>query len=121
MTKGIKILPDGSTSFIEFVGLADMQEVVGGLIERVAMPHLNYDVYVNEEGLPMGLPINVLASLMTDRRLVGTVLVTGPVDEDGDLTSVSNGIMKGLAQVSAVMEREGVPPGHARWDGLQDA
>lgn len=51
-----------------------LQEAVGGYIERlVAMPSM--DMYVNEEGLLHGLPVNVMATVMAKRQIVGDVVV----------------------------------------------
>lgn len=39
--------------------LEDMQKIVGGLIERVQLPH-NIDLWLNEEGMINGLDINIM-------------------------------------------------------------
>lgn len=121
MRKGIKVLPQGSASHIEFDGLKDMQDVVGGYIECVSEPGDNFDIYVNEEGILQGLPLNVLASMISGRRLLGPVLVTGRVDKDGEITSVPKGVMTTLHQTAMLMEMSGVPVGHPHWDTIQDA
>ena len=118
MTKGIKIMPNGSASHIEFDGLKDMQDVVGGFIECASEPTDNYDVYVNEEGLPKGLPLNILASLISGRKLLGPALVTGKPDEDGEITSVPKGVMTTLHQTAMIMEITGVPIGDPSWEKI---
>lgn len=72
------------------ITLETMQKAVGGYIERAydflspARPHHTIDVWVNEEGLLIGLPYNL--SLATDYSLMplhGPVLVTAG-DEEGE-------------------------------------
>ena len=121
MINAIRITPEGDASHIEIDGLADMQGVVDGYIELVFDPEDNYEIYVNEEGLLHGLPLNALASLISGRRIVGTALVTGRADKNGDLTSVPKGIMKTLHMTSMIMEISGQPVGHPRWDTIRDA
>ncbi len=53
--------------------LKAMQEAVGGYIEPVYTSR--WVVLVNEDGLFRNLPINYEASLLTDRTIVGDVLV----------------------------------------------
>lgn len=74
--------------------LGAFQAVVDGYIEpvygRVAT------VYFNEEGMLRSLPINPMATLFAERvlsrearyPLVGTVLIVGPADTEGNDTDV---------------------------------
>ncbi len=54
-------------------GLEAKQKAVGGYIEPVYTSE--WVVLVNEDGLFRNLPINYEASLLTDRTIVGDVLV----------------------------------------------
>lgn len=66
--------------------LEEFQRLVGGNIEGVP----TVPGYVNEEGLIQGLPYNVVASTIADYNLVGDVVFTGGVDENGDDLPVSD-------------------------------
>ena len=67
--------------------LADLQVTVGGLIEIVEMP--NCDMVVNEEGLLDDSPLNVHASRMTGRLIMGNVAFTGTPDRFGNTRKLS--------------------------------
>ncbi|MBR1525228.1 MAG: DUF3846 domain-containing protein [Prevotella sp.] len=54
--------------------LREMQNAVGGYIERVGT-HQNKSVWANEEGRLKGLPVNEKASELCYREIVGDVLV----------------------------------------------
>lgn len=56
------------------ISLEEMQKAVGGYIERVGT-YLDCSVWANEEGLLKGLPLNVRASELCYRPIVGDVLV----------------------------------------------
>jgi Domain of unknown function (DUF3846) len=62
--------------------LQDMQSVVGGWIEPVTLH--DFTVMVNEEGLLLGLPLNLGASGITGRPLVGDVCFVGNPDNYGN-------------------------------------
>lgn len=59
-----------------------MQGIVNGYIEAVWLPE-NAVMWVNEEGLLKGLPINTLASALAERVIVGNVVITS-VTEEGE-------------------------------------
>ena len=64
-------------SFVGKPTLAEMQEAVGGFIAYVKLPRGNghKKMVVNEEGLLQGLPVNQIASVIADQRIVGNALV----------------------------------------------
>lgn len=68
------------------------QSVVGGYIEGLIDE--DFTMYVNEEGLINGLPLNLEASLfikVTTGKAVsihGTAIILGPPDSEGNDTSV---------------------------------
>lgn len=53
--------------------LEEMQKIVGGFIERVAVP--GGEMWVNEEGLLLSLPVNIVASMRAGKTIVGDVLL----------------------------------------------
>ena len=91
--KAIIVDPDGTAREAEIENsLAAFQAVVGGYIEpvygRVGT------IYVNEEGLLLGLPFNQEATRFVRgifgelHNLVGTALSVGPADTEGSDTDV---------------------------------
>lgn len=48
----------------------------------------NYTIYVDDEGLLKGSPTNNFASLITNRIIVGDVLLCGEVDDEGNDTTL---------------------------------
>jgi hypothetical protein len=68
-----------------------LQDRVGGDIEGVTLPGNDHMFYVNESGRLNDLKLNMLASAMSGQFLVGDVVLTGPVDDEGDNLSVSAG------------------------------
>lgn len=73
--------------------LAQMQEAVGGYIECVSLE--GFDMWVNEEGKLMGLPVNEVGTAMWETAygptdvIVGNVLFTGLPDDEGYSTELS--------------------------------
>ena len=89
----------GYLESIVIESLEDMQKAVGGLIEAYPMqyamlaeplaPHTGkFEVYINEEGLLDRLPLNLPASLSMGILVHGDVLVTGPIDDEGETTTL---------------------------------
>ena len=92
MAQGLRIRTNGTTETVSINGLADMQGVVGGYIERVCSIDSTkfeatfdgVDMWANEEGLIHQLPINMKATVLRDMALgipsfyavVGDVLLT---------------------------------------------
>lgn len=61
-----------------------LQELVGGYIELVNVPEIDGDMYVNEEGLLMGLELNEQASFIARQIIVGDAVIVWNDDaEDG--------------------------------------
>lgn len=60
--------------------LQEMQEAVGGYIEKVRLPTPNGGMvmYANEDGFSMGLALNREASMLYGSEIVGDVLVGVP-------------------------------------------
>lgn len=71
------IAPDAPMEMriVDDVDLRTLQELVGGYVELVYMPEIDSDMYVNEEGLLMGLEYNAKASDLTGQYIVGTAVI----------------------------------------------
>lgn len=65
-------LPSG-----ESANLRELQRLVGGYIEDARSPLAATRLWCNEEGLLRGLPLNLLASLIIGRDIVGDAVLTG--------------------------------------------
>jgi hypothetical protein len=82
---------------LEVFKLEDYQAAVGGWIEPVDLPVLGVTIYVHEEGLVLGLPLNSRAAFLwwyfvpearQKAMLVGPALVVGLPDRHGDSTDI---------------------------------
>lgn len=91
------IEPKGPVSRIEGVlDLPTVQRIVGGDFEPLPQPRgVDAIVLAQQDGKSKGLEPNWSATSIEHSRLrpddfvVGTVIVAGPPNEDGDLTSLS--------------------------------
>jgi len=93
----IPVEADEPITELEVHVLEDYQAVVGGWIEPVDLPDLGVTIYVHEEGLVMGLPFNSRAAFLwwyfvpearQKAMLVGSALVVGLPDRNGDSTDI---------------------------------
>lgn len=62
------------TELLPPVKLEDLQKAVGGYIEPVNIHGKKY-LYCNEEGVYAGLPLNPVASFLTNRPILGDVVL----------------------------------------------
>ena len=90
--------------FVEIDGsLKSFQGLVGGYIEAVRTNIAGCDAYINDEGKLNGLPLNILAShicpLTHGDYIVGTMVLVGPPDNNGDETDVDEGVMEDLLAI----------------------
>lgn len=90
---GVVIHVDGTYERKQFKQLSDYQASVGGLIEAVRLYGHSYEeiacMYVNEEGILLGLPINEVATKLSflfknDNILCGDAVIVGASDEEGE-------------------------------------
>lgn len=103
MTKAVIITVLGGYIEADLADYKDMQRVVGGLIEPVAfnLNKDNFDVYVNEEGILLGLPFNkpaheFLQTVVDDETFQwvpqGDLFLLGGVDPEGESTDVPKAV-----------------------------
>lgn len=81
-------------------GLSAMQEAVGGYIECVSFD--GFEMWLNEEGKLIGLPINEVATVIWEANygatdvILGNVLFMGEVDDEGYSTELSDEAMMSI-------------------------
>jgi hypothetical protein len=84
MTKAILIPTDDRPKVVDIPeqdSLRFLQESVGGYIDCVRAD--DFVGYVNDEGLIYGLEMNLTASILFQRHLVGNVVVVGAFSSEG--------------------------------------
>lgn len=95
--KGILITTDGECSICEPCDYDHLSKMVGGWIECVSLKD-HGDMFINEEGKLLGLPINDVATSVANKfgnfdrffdLIVGNAVVVGPVDIEGSSTEVT--------------------------------
>jgi len=89
MIHAVIIRTDGTMSVIDHCPtLSELQGAVGGLIAPIYGPE-GITGYVNDEGLLIGLPLNLIASALGGQPLVGDAIITGPLDSKGETTPLA--------------------------------
>lgn len=66
----IPVIPSRGAKFT----LKELQDMVGGYVERLALPD-RAAMIVNEDGIPLGLPVNEAAIRLIGRTIVGDVVL----------------------------------------------
>lgn len=91
----VVIKDDGTVYAAKYSSLEELNQLVGGFIESVAIPKMKAYGYVNEEGIALGLPRNETATkfcrskgtaLRPDDFIKGNLVIVGPPDAEGDDT-----------------------------------
>lgn len=98
--RGVIVGLTGPLEVVDIDGLRSMQDVVGGYIELVPLRTRRMSMYVNEEGILQGLPLNRWASVLADQSLFGPALILGP-DENGVDTEVSDVLLDWLMSATS--------------------
>jgi hypothetical protein len=89
-----------------FESLDDYLAAVGGWIEAVDIPTADVTLFVNEEGIPAGLPFNRRATYFWSHfarhtagtaRLFGDVVLVGSPDSHGESTDAPDEILEAIA------------------------
>lgn len=62
--------------------LEALQRSVAGFIETITLVREKAVMIVNEEGVLLGLPVNVIASAVANTQIVGTAIVVGVDGEE---------------------------------------
>jgi len=94
----------------EYSGLDDYQSAVGGLIDAVDLESIGATLFVNDEGLVIGLPFNARATFlwwlhvsaaMNKAMLVGDAVIVGMLDRQGESTDVPDELLHTLTHRGA--------------------
>lgn len=97
--KALVIRTDNSKEVVEFTNETSYKTLsgaVGGYIECVYLHNRNLDLWINEEGKIIGLPVNPTATGfwmemygLTD-MIMGDVIITGTADDEGYTTGLTD-------------------------------
>lgn len=77
-------------------GYDELKKAIGGWLEAAPFPP-RYSAFINEEGKMLNLPVNMLATHLCNTlglglhpgdRINGTMVILGPVDDEGNKTSL---------------------------------
>jgi hypothetical protein len=96
--------------FSEDTFLKRAQGVVGGWIQLVPLHSKGIDLYLNEEGKLNGLPQNPIATALWSEDygltdyIVGDVIITGGVNDEGETIGLTNGQLATLWDYSREIE-----------------
>jgi hypothetical protein len=113
MRKALVITPEGD---VQKITLDDYETdyfiisgAVGGYVERVPLGNHTMLMWLNEEGKIHSLPYNPTAQTLWDREygegtdyIVGTVVITGEDDDDGNTVGLTDSQIADLAQAIPV-------------------
>jgi hypothetical protein len=103
--KAIAIEANGDVKRVDLPDYDALNKAVGGYIEAINFGDTGHNCYVNENGIALGLPYNPLATalcfkhnvgLMPGDYIKGTMVVVGPVDDDGNDTDVQDELAEQL-------------------------
>ena len=81
--------------------LKGLQAIVGGLIQALPMCRPGVEVYLNEEGLLLDLPISARWTWEGEPAgyLRGPLIAVGPLDDDGNDTDITDEALTILAEM----------------------
>jgi Domain of unknown function (DUF3846) len=112
MTRNILIIrTDGTTEVGDLDApegsLKVLQNAVGGYVEAVDLrdPEEPATMWVNEDGIALGLPMNVYGTLIyqlmyhTPNGILGDIAISGLPDDEGDTTGISDKLRTALEEM----------------------
>jgi hypothetical protein len=88
----LAVTPDGITQLVEESAVSD---VIGGPIDFIRVM-ADVGFYIDDEGMLNGSLLNVAASIFAGRPIWGRVVLTGWVDEEGDVLAPPEEAMRML-------------------------
>lgn len=87
MTKALLIRTNGQHQVLDLPkddSYEIIKEAVGGWLDTVSNENGSIVGYLHDEGLLIGLPVNVVATLLFQMPLVGDMVLVGGLDKDGN-------------------------------------
>ena len=84
MSKAIRVTTSGEVEVVvlpEDNAYLTIRDAVGGTIDAVSSE--NYTMYVHDEGLLLGFPVNAIGSVLASRLIVGDVIFVGNKSPEG--------------------------------------
>ena len=106
MIKAISITTDGAVTGMELADFDAIRTAVGGWVEIITSRDGRVVFWCNEDGRPLGLNPNGLATALwwrvdqaaqRDIRLVGPVIVTGAMGDDDSIADVPGDVAELMA------------------------
>lgn len=106
--KAVLIQADGTVRRADLPDYQALNKAVGGYIELINFGDTGHFAYLNEDGIALGLPYNDKATKLCYKHNVGlipgdfikgTMVVVGPVDDEGNETDVSEELAAYLESV----------------------
>lgn len=106
--KAVLIEANGNVRRADLPDYQSLNQAVGGYIELINFGDTGHFAYLNEDGIALGLPYNEKATKLCYKHNVGlipgdfikgTMVVVGPVDDEGNETDVSEELAAYLESV----------------------
>lgn len=91
--------------------LRHLQQAVGGLVDAVTL-HESVTMWVNDEGVLRGMPINLVASSLardlgtTHQPYFGPIIFTGGCDDEGETLGLSEQHVEALMNLARIIQLE---------------
>ena len=73
----------------------------GAMLDVVGLPDGRHGVFVDDEGMLTGQPLNVPASIMTGMALYGPVVLHGGADDEGETLPPDDELRKAFAALAS--------------------
>lgn len=116
MTKCFVIEANGSSRIEEIDGYIGFRKIIGGYLEVIQLPVAQLCAFIDEEGKIHGKQFNPVASMMAlaggfpfnnfDMGIVGTMIVVGRPDENGEETSIPDPMLEKLTFMAQKIRTE---------------
>lgn len=84
MSKAVRVTTNGEVEVVSLPkedSYPTIRDAVGGTIDAVSSE--NYTMYVHDEGLLLGFPVNAIGSVLASRLIVGNVIFVGNKSPEG--------------------------------------
>lgn len=116
MYQALIVPVQGDLERVEIDTIKQKQEIIGGLFDVIVTTRtlmqepVTFDVWVDDEGLIKYLPLNPRASIIAGQTVVGTAVITGTADSQGNTTSVPEDVITFCEAVHNAVVTAQLPP-----------